>query len=186
MNIFSEQNCLTAWNLPSSCLSLSLSLALSSPDREIYDQVCQEHKHGLTLRGLGAYIFLDQGICGLSVKAEGVFQGLEIGALFQEGFLQTVSTRMEILLNEKTKTLVTESVKHAACSYRSLIHNSLNLNNHPFIETELIIHIKYKFSAVTVGSNSGMFAAGLLLSSTFYVFIYWIILNSTFKDGNHS
>lgn len=154
-------------------LYLSLSLAPSSPDREIYDQVCQEHKHGLTLRGLGAYIFLDQGICGLSVKAEGVFQGLEIGALFQEGFLQTVSTRMEILLNVETKALVTERVKQAAYSYGSLIHHSLNLNNHPFIDTEVMNHIKEKFSAVTVGSNSGMFAAGLLLiSSAFDVFIY--------------
>lgn len=60
----------------------------------------------LTLRGLGAYIFLDQGICRLSVKAESVFERLHVGALLEEGFLQPVSTRMEILLwmnGEKTK-----------------------------------------------------------------------------------
>jgi len=123
-------------------VSKPISLTPSSPDREIYDEVCQEHKHGLTLRGLGAYIFLDQGICGLSVKAEGVFQGLEIGALFQEGFLQTVSTSMEILLKGETKALVTKRVKHAVCSYGSVIHHSLNLKNHSFIVTEQNNHMK--------------------------------------------
>lgn len=104
----------------------------------------------------------------MSVKAEGVFQGLEIGALFQEGFLQTVSTCMEILLNEETKALVTKRVKHPACSYGSVIHHSLNLKNHPFIVTEQNNHIKEKVLAVTVGSNSGIFATRLLLlSSTF-------------------
>lgn len=58
----------------------------------------------LTLRGLGAYIFLDQGICRLSVKAKSIFEGLHIGALFKEGFLQPVSSSMEVLLQKKEKT----------------------------------------------------------------------------------
>lgn len=53
------------------------------------------------MRGLGAYIFLDQGICRLSVKAESIFEGLHIGTLFQEGFLQPVSSGMEVLLRKK-------------------------------------------------------------------------------------
>lgn len=62
------------------------------------------------MRGLGAYIFLDQGICRLSVKAESVFERLHVGALLEEGFLQPVSTRMEILLwmnAEKTRMMWT-------------------------------------------------------------------------------
>lgn len=55
----------------------------------------------LTLRGLGAYIFLDQGICRLSIKAESVFERFHIRALLQEGFLQPVSSSMEILLQER-------------------------------------------------------------------------------------
>lgn len=57
----------------------------------------------ITLRGLGAYIFLDQGICRLSVKAESVFEGLHIGAFFEEGFLQPISTSMEVLLKNKDR-----------------------------------------------------------------------------------
>lgn len=57
----------------------------------------------LTLRGLGAYIFLDQGICRLSVKAESIFERFHIGALLEEGFLQPVSSCMEILLQKEKK-----------------------------------------------------------------------------------
>lgn len=63
-----------------------------------------DHRVLLTLRGLGAYIFLDQGICRLSVKAESIFERFHIGALLEEGFLQPVSTRMEILLQMKRRS----------------------------------------------------------------------------------
>lgn len=54
----------------------------------------------LTLTGLGAYIFLDQGICRLSIKAESVFERFHVRALLQEGFLQPISSSMKILLKE--------------------------------------------------------------------------------------
>ena len=57
------------------------------------------------MRGLGAYIFLDQGICRLSVKAESIFEGLHIRALFEEGFLQPISSGMEVLLKKKIESL---------------------------------------------------------------------------------
>ena len=57
----------------------------------------------LTLRGLGAYIFLDQGICRLCVKAESIFQGPQIGALLKESLLEAISSSMEILLKRKIK-----------------------------------------------------------------------------------
>lgn len=87
-----------------------------------------EHKHDVTLRGLGAYIFLDQGICGLRVKAQGVFQGLEIGTLFQEGFLQAVPTRMEILLNGETQGLVTLLESQYYC--RLMVRRRKHLTHH--------------------------------------------------------
>lgn len=71
----------------------SLNWNLTEPDTGVL----------LTLRGLGAYIFLDQGICRLSVKAESVFKRFHIGALLKEGFLQPVSSSMEILLQKKRK-----------------------------------------------------------------------------------
>lgn len=39
----------------------------------------------------------------MSVKAESIFEGLHIGALFQEGFLQPVSSSMEVLLKKKNR-----------------------------------------------------------------------------------
>lgn len=54
----------------------------------------------LTLRGLGAYIFLDQGICRLCIKAESIFERFHIRTLLQEGFLQPIPSSMEILLHE--------------------------------------------------------------------------------------
>lgn len=53
------------------------------------------------MRGLGAYIFLDQGICRLSVKAESVFEGPQVWALFEESFLQPISSGMKVLLQKK-------------------------------------------------------------------------------------
>lgn len=64
----------------------------------------------LTLRGLGAYIFLDQGICRLSVKAESIFKRFHIRALLEEGFLQTISSSMEILLQKGKKNKRTEQI----------------------------------------------------------------------------
>ena len=55
------------------------------------------------MRGLGAYIFLDQGICRLSVKAESIFEGLHIGAFFEKSFLQPIASGMEVLLQKKGK-----------------------------------------------------------------------------------
>ena len=60
----------------------------------------------LTLRGLGAYIFLDQGICRLGVKAESIFQGPQIRALLKESLLEAISSSMEILLKRKMSGLL--------------------------------------------------------------------------------
>lgn len=40
----------------------------------------------------------------MSVKAESIFEGLHVGALFEEGFLQPVSSSMEVLLQNKGKS----------------------------------------------------------------------------------
>lgn len=37
----------------------------------------------------------------MSVKAQSIFEGLHIGALFEEGFLQPISSSMEVLLKNK-------------------------------------------------------------------------------------
>lgn len=72
----------------------------------------------LTLRRLRAYIFLDQGICRLSIKAESVFERFHIGALLEEGFLQPISSSVEILLREtkkqqrRVKSVQAERMRH--------------------------------------------------------------------------
>lgn len=97
--------------LPATPLCLSKALLLSNLHRHHFTgdlkDLCQQQLweakpvNGLTLRGLGAYIFLDQGICGLCVKAESVLQWLQIRALLQKGLLETITTRVEILLEGK-------------------------------------------------------------------------------------
>lgn len=43
---------------------------------------------------------LDEFVCGLGVEGKGVVERLKIRTLFQESFLQTHTTGMEILLTE--------------------------------------------------------------------------------------
>lgn len=81
----------------------------------------------LTLRGLGAYIFLDQGICRLSVKAKSIFKGLHIRALFQEGFLQPVSSSVEVLLQERRRPAHIYSFSRHARLWHYLLLNLLPL-----------------------------------------------------------
>lgn len=54
----------------------------------------------LTLRRLGVYELLYQGVSGLRVKAQGVFQGLQVWALLQETLLQATSSSVEVLLKQ--------------------------------------------------------------------------------------
>lgn len=52
----------------------------------------------LTLRSLCGYELLYQGVSSLCVKAESVFEGLQVWALFQEILFQPTSSSMEVLL----------------------------------------------------------------------------------------
>lgn len=61
----------------------------------------------LTLGRLGLHEGLDEQVGGLGVERQGVAQGLQVGALLQEGLLEAHAARVEVLLREKSAKRVT-------------------------------------------------------------------------------
>lgn len=62
-----------------------------------------------TLAGLGRHKVLDEGICGLRVKREGVLEGLQLIRLVHVGHLEPITTGMEVLFDHFKPAL-----KHSA------------------------------------------------------------------------